>query len=125
MVRKDFKEFIETDPSVPSELRRALKLNERTPKFVDNLCRELAIAEGRGIKMDRIKIKTTVHDLGAWFVGLMKTKANEQALSDLKRSAIKKETSKSEEMELYDELADEAGNADLSDEIGVEITDKR
>jgi hypothetical protein len=124
MVRSDFKEFIETDVSVPSDLRAALKSNERVPLFMDKLSDEIrkadAVIRRRGGTMDRVKIKMLVFELTKQFVHFVKIKCEEHHMSDLAQKAIKTEV---EGDELTKKL-DDNGNADFTEELGVQIVDR-
>jgi hypothetical protein len=121
LVRADYKEFIETDLSVPSDLRTALKSNERVPLFIDRVSEEIRKAESvllrRGKKMDRVKIKLLVHEMTKIFIHLVKTRANENYMSEASKQVLK---TKLEGDELIQKL-DEHGNADFSEELGVII----
>lgn len=120
MIRADFEEFIRIDPSVPDGLRNSLRLTERVPAFIDKLAGEFMEAERAGIKFDRHKIKSTVYSLTATFVHLLKTKAQEMEMSDAAKSALKTEIEGDEIAKKFDDQ----GNADLSEELGIIITDK-
>ncbi len=120
IIRSDFEEFIRLDPSVPEGLRNSLRLTERVPAFVDNLAKEIAMVERRGIKLDRLKIKELVYSLSAFFVHNLRTKADQMHMSDLAKTAIR---TKTEGDELIQKM-DDQGNADLSEELGIVIQDK-
>lgn len=120
IIRADFEEFILLDPSVPDDLRKSLKVKERMPVFIDRLAAEIKQVESKGIALDRIKIKEIVYSLTGMFVHMLKTRAHEMQMSDAARSVARKEF---EGDELTNKL-DKEGNADLSEELGVIITDK-
>ncbi len=120
IIREDFAEFIRVDPSVPEELRNSLRLTERVPKFVDNLAEQIHQIEARGIKLDRAKLKMMVYSLSGMFVHMLKTKANQMQMSEIAKSALKKDL---EGDELTQKL-DDQGNGDLTEELGIIITDK-
>ncbi len=120
IIRSDFEEFIRLDPTVPLALKNSLRLTERVPAFVDKLTAELQGAERAGIILDRHKIKGIVYNLSGMFVHLLKTKAHEMEMSDLARSAKKDSIEGDEIIKKFDDQ----GNADLSEELGIIITDK-
>lgn len=116
----DFREFIRISPKVPDGLRGSLRMNERIPKFLDNLVGEISNVEQKGIILDRTKIKEIVYNMTELFVLLMKKKAEEMHMSDLAKAALKQEL---EGDEIAQKL-DAEGNADLSDEMGIIIKDR-
>jgi hypothetical protein len=120
LIRADFDEFIRLDPSVPEALKNSLRLTERVPAFVDKLTNEVKNAERAGHRLDRLKIKEMVYSLTGLFVHLLKTKANEMEMSDMAKSAMKTSIEGDEIIKKFDDQ----GNADLSEELGVIITDK-
>jgi hypothetical protein len=70
--------------SVPDELKRSLKTNERVPVFIDNLVVQISRAKG----VSRETIRTAVYDLTTTFLQLTHRKAEEMRMSDLARSTI-------------------------------------
>ncbi len=121
LVRQDFEEFIRIDPSVPEELRRSLRLKERVPQAVDNLAEQLALAEKQGIIFTREKIKSTVYSMTAQFVHLLKTTVHEQMMSANAKTVLKNEIEGDPILSKFDK----DGNADLSDEFGVIISEPK
>lgn len=124
MVRADFKEFIDMDPTIPRELKQALKHNERVPLFFDNLSHEIRKAETvlilRGQKLDRMKIKMMVQSLAAYFVMNVKALAEQQMMSDAEKTRIKEQAEGTE----LEKKFDNEGNADLTEEFGLRIVDR-
>lgn len=120
IIRSDFEEFIRLDPTVPLALKNSLRLKERVPAFVDKLTGEIQASERAGIILDRHKIKRIVYSLSGMFVHLLKMKAHEMEMSDLARSAKKDSIEGDEIIKKFDDQ----GNADLSEELGIIITDK-
>ncbi len=119
IVRNDFEEFIRLDPSVPEELRNSLRVTERIPKAVDNLAKQLEEAEKHGIIFTREKLKDTVYSMTAQFVHYLKVLANESIMSEAAKTTQIKEIEGDEISKKFDDQ----GNADLSEELGVIITD--
>lgn len=69
---------------INSELKRALKTQERVPQFIDNLCQQLS--QVRALRPDQIK--DSVNSLTEVFVAAVTAKAEERTLSPLRISMI-------------------------------------
>jgi len=102
----DFKEYVKLTP-MESELRRTLLDHERCPKFLFQVKREVVELRKKGINVNRIMVKTIVHDLSALFVTGVKKKAEERLYSDGKRREIEtQEHRKKKYAEKFEEVAD-------------------
>jgi len=120
IVRSDFEEFIRLDPMVPEDLKTSLRLTERVPQFIDNLAAALIEVDRRGkVKLSRMKIKNIVFEQTAFFVHLLKTKADEMAMSDAAKSLQKSKIEGDPILQKFDAH----GNADLTEELGIVIKD--
>ncbi len=120
IVIADLQEFILIDPFVPAELRTSLKIKERVPAFVDRLVAEITAVERQGIIIDRQKIKGMVYDCTKMFVHMLKIQVDQAQMSDIARS---QEILKAEGDPILKKF-DDNGNADLTEEFGIKITDK-
>lgn len=121
LVRADFEEFLRISKDVPQELKDSMKLKERVPRFVDHLAAELKACEDAGLTITRQKIKDVTYDMAAFFIHMVKTQAQEMLLTD----AAKKAKAEAAAGDPILKKFDEHGNADLTEEFGVKIVDKK
>lgn len=94
--RKIYRETIEKQDTVPSELKRALRTHERVPAFIDNLAKELLKVNPR---TSRVNLELAVRDLTLLFVGAVKTAAEQKALSPLALALKQSQIDKAKELE--------------------------
>lgn len=89
-VRETYDEAIRLHPTINSELKIALKSNERVPAFIDYLADEIEIAQDAMIAKGAEKIKDEtlkglVYDLTNLFIQGLEKRANERMESDAMR----------------------------------------
>lgn len=87
LIRKAYRDYIETEYSVPTELRLSLRTHERVPVFVDNMARELSRP---GLNLKRETLIMCVRDMTRFFIENVKRAAEERTLSPLAKSLLKK-----------------------------------
>lgn len=115
MIVSDFRERVFLNSEIPSELKSALKYNERVPLFIDNLNAEInkIVNSRKTFKLDRYKLKMIVYDLTDMFCMAVKSEAENRYKSDLEKSLQAKP----------DYGLDKFGNG-FNEELGVEIRDR-
>jgi hypothetical protein len=84
-VRKIYQNFVETDESVPSELRRALRAHERVPAFIDKMSAELNLV---GDHVKKENVEQAVRDMCRFFISNVKRAAEEKATSPLEKARL-------------------------------------
>lgn len=88
-VIKEYQATVRNHPNIPKELKDALKVNERVPAFMDNLCRELSHPAFKNKSNNYLK--DIVHNATNFFINLVKQKADEAMMSDIKKMTIKQD----------------------------------
>ena len=88
-VIKEYQATVRNSPNLSKELKDALKINERVPAFMDNLCRELAHPAFKNKSNNYLK--DVVHNATNFFIALVKQKAEERMMSDIKKMQIKQD----------------------------------
>lgn len=104
---------------IPTELKHALKTNERVPAFINNLEREL-IAVPHKFRTE-LTIRNTVHDLTNVFLNSIQRKANEDALTTAAKQALKDKASKAAKQESI--VNDMIQGKEIDAERILEVTD--
>ena len=108
--------------TVPDELKRSLKTNERIPSFIDNLHRELAAVPNLSAE----SIQTTVYDLTMLTLDMIEKQARENYLTEAAKSAMRdaerKQTLKDTLADRINAAPDDAPAEITEDELG-ELTD--
>jgi hypothetical protein len=96
LIIADYQEFIALHGhEFPDDMIRALKANERVPLFLNNLVKEITIAEHRRkVNLKRSDIKMIVYDMTRSFLKLIKRRADEMQMSDLEKSRLVAEEAK-------------------------------
>ena len=89
LVVKEYQQTITNSLEIPRELKDALKVHERMPAFMDNLCKELS--NPLFAKYSNNQLRGIVNDATMFFISLVKQKANEQMLSDLAKEKMLQE----------------------------------
>lgn len=89
LVVKEYQQTITNSLEIPRELKDALKVHERMPAFMDNLCKELS--NPLFAKHSNNQLREIVNDATMFFISLVKQKANEQMLSDLAKEKMLQE----------------------------------
>lgn len=84
LCREQYAARVAMRQDIPIELKRALKTNERVPKFVDNLAQQLNNPKIRA-DIKRETIIMAIHDLTDVFIANVKRLAEEKHLSVLER----------------------------------------
>jgi membrane-associated HD superfamily phosphohydrolase len=102
--REEWKRFVE-NADIDPEFKRALKVHERVPVFIDNLCRELMTVKNV-TKDDIIK---AVRDMSGWFLTNAQRKAGEQMMSDATKSMMLKKQAEKEQFDKDVETIDKKG----------------
>lgn len=98
-IAEDYAEAIRLDTTIPTELKRRLKVEERMPKFLKNLERELqAIPD-----LSRVRAKELVYDMTAYFTKLLKKYCEDRYRSDMDKYL---EAQKANPPDPTEELAD-------------------
>ncbi len=128
LCRKTYKEFIEAQ-NYPTELKRALRVHERVPVFIDNLAREFTDCK---FKVSRVQIESAVADMTRIFVSGVLKQATEKTMSQIKIGMLKAEKARKAEMdlladavnkrgEMYEQtFQDEKGNETSRDSVDAE-----
>lgn len=111
----DYQEAIALNTSIPAELRRSLKTNERVPIFLERLAAQLDQIERRKLNLSRMRIKSIVYDMTDFFVNNLKRKIDMDTKSKIANQ------SKSG-VELAAQL-DDQGNGEVP-ELGIIIRDR-
>lgn len=88
-VIKEYQATVQNHPNLHPELKRALKTNERVPKFIDSLVGELSKPALKNKSNNQIR--DVVHDSTLFFLNLIKQKADEQMMSDIQKMKIQQE----------------------------------
>lgn len=89
LIIKEYQAVITNSPSLPSELKKALAVNERYPAFLDNITRELSVPAFKNYS--RNEMRKTVRGFIEMFISLVQQKATEQMMSDIKKMEIKQQ----------------------------------
>ena len=88
MLVKHYQQHIANHPSIPHELKIALKSNERVPAFLDNLVVEFSKPYFKQISNNKIRdYSTQMIDL---FINLVRQKANERMMSEAAKYQVQK-----------------------------------
>jgi len=119
MVERDYFEAVRLAVDIPEGLRQALVRHERTPKLINNVIAEIAQIEAKGLPLDRELIKRITYDFTNIFMRLVKQRADEQAMSDLAKSAM---VQKQKELEAIDKALDASGNGEID---GIKVQDNK
>jgi hypothetical protein len=80
LCRKTYQEYVRDCPTIPGDLKRALKAHERVPAFIDNVAREIRKLKFR---VKRETIESAVRDLTNFFVLAVKREAEQRVRSPL------------------------------------------
>lgn len=126
-VRETYDEAIRLHPTINSELRLALKSNERVPAFVDYLADEIAHAQDVMLSTGREKIKDEtikglVYDLTNLFIQGVEKQAKERMESDAQKMLRKQAEDYKRDLEESSQGNLKGDFADLMKE-GVEFKD--
>lgn len=117
MIELDYQEAVTLLPDIPSELRRALKANERVPLFFRNLEQQLKICQG----LTRENIKSLVYEMTKFFAHNLRRMADEMHMSDIVKSA---EKAKASVLQDLDSTADGKPQGEFTDLV-KETNEKR
>ena len=112
LILQAYREAVALAPC-PEELKRSLATHERTPKFLDNLERELAVLPARF--RDPMTIRSAVYDLTNLFIRNVDRQAQERYMTDVTRAAA---IAARDAATKRDELADRinaGGSVDISE----------
>ena len=103
LVRKTYQEAIALK-QMPSDLRSALKSQERMPKFLENLAKELETVQAGRIKKGKTPyqektIKDTIYDFVDMFIITVETEANNRMKTDLQKMIDKQKEDERKDLE--------------------------
>ena len=119
MVERDYFEAIRMAIDMPSDLREALVRHARTPRLINNVIAEIHKLEQAGLPVDRELIKRITYDFTNMFMHLVKKKADEEAMSQLAKSAM---VQAYEDQKMVESLLDASGNGDVN---GIKVSDDK
>lgn len=88
IIEETYKQTVQ-QAEIPSDLRDALKANERVPQFLRNLERELAVMPSKLQTREQAVFAT--RELTLFFIRNVQRRANEMMLSDAEKMRIKTE----------------------------------
>jgi hypothetical protein len=80
----DYQEYIKL-ADLPTELKRALKTEERVPVFIDNLARQI---HQLPVHVSRTRIKECVYDMTKIFISCVQKRAEFRTMSDLEKRKL-------------------------------------
>lgn len=89
LVIKEYQATVTNSPSIPTELKKALAVNERVPAFLDNICRELSVPAFKNHSNN--ELRKIIHDSTVFFISLVQQKAHEQMMSEIAKMTIKQD----------------------------------
>jgi hypothetical protein len=89
LVIHEYQSTVRNHPNIPRELKDALKVNERLPAFMDNLCRELSHPAFKNHSNNQLR--EVISETTNFFISLVKKKAEEQMMSEIAKMTIKQE----------------------------------
>jgi acyl carrier protein phosphodiesterase len=121
LCRKTYQDFI-TRSDYPSDLKRALRVHERVPAFIDNLAREFHKCQAR---VKREEIILAVEDLSRIFCGLVQRQALERIMSPLSLASMRKQEEAKEEFRREAEALDQKGADNVFETKKGEIVESK
>lgn len=87
-VIKEYQATVRNHPGIPKELKDALEVNERVPRFMDNLTEQLKNPAFKDYSNNQLR--EVVKDATCFFLSLVQRKAEEQMMSAIEKSRIEK-----------------------------------
>lgn len=125
-VRTTYAEAVRLHPTASSDLKRALKYNERVPSFIDNLAREFDKIAGKRIRLrqkmpDTKHLKEIVYDMVNVFIGTIEIETKKRYETDLEKAATKAKAAEAEALE----KASEGVMTNEFEEMGLKTIDDR
>lgn len=121
IIRRHYKERVKNHATCPTELREALKTNERVPAMIDNIAKDISKAEKSGVRFTVNDIQTMVYQATDILIELMVKKFNQTAYEN----AIAKARGELKQEKVDAVGLDEFGNGTVETEFGdVTIGDK-
>jgi hypothetical protein len=126
-VRKWYQESITLNQNIDSELKRALKVNERVPNFIDNLSVQFSkiqtMRAQKGKKPLKEKtLQTSTYEMIDWFIKGIKNDFDKRVESEAKKTARAKALQYQKDLEAS---ADGKLTGEFTELEVIEATDRK
>lgn len=87
LVIDEYQRTVTNHPTIPKELKKALRVYERVPAFLDNITKELAAPAFKNHSNNQIR--KIIEDSTVFFINLVQRRAEEKAMSTAEMNRLK------------------------------------
>lgn len=116
LVIDEYQRTVRNHPTIPKELKKALKVNERVPAFLDNITRELSVPAFKNHSNNQLR--KIIEDATCFFLSLTQRRAEEKLFSEAEKSRLK-------QIEIDKAILNKAADTGIIDEEVVHVLSKQ
>lgn len=115
LVIDEYQRTVTNHPNIPKELKKALRVYERVPAFLDNMCRELSVPAFKNHSNNQLR--QIVSDATMFFISLMQRRSEEKMFSEAEKNRLR-------QIEVDKAILNKAADSGIIDEEVISVLKK-